>query len=95
MFKVKQSDCRTGWLIVNYAGRVLECEPVYRRHEAAVERCASLNQPRLPYACPRCGQMSDTAGICQSCRGRDREPQGETVKLFEPAPAQISGQMSL
>jgi hypothetical protein len=43
--------------------------------------------------CPRCGQLSDAAGPCATCRAVDREPQGETVRLFEPAPAQMPGQV--
>jgi hypothetical protein len=42
--------------------------------------------------CTRCGQLSDTAGPCATCRASAREPQGETVRLFEPAPAQLEGQ---
>ena len=41
--------------------------------------------------CDRCGQMSDAAGICATCRAVEREPQGETVRLFEPAPAPMPG----
>jgi hypothetical protein len=43
--------------------------------------------------CIRCGQMSDAASVCASCRSGEREPQGEAVRLFEPAPSQIPGQL--
>jgi hypothetical protein len=54
--------------------------------------------------CPRCGQtvasdrdpllfvVNHVPMVCDSCRERDREPQGETVRLFTPAPAQMPGQ---
>lgn len=32
---------------------------------------------------------------CESCRAVDREPQGETVRLFTPAPAVMAGQLEL
>jgi hypothetical protein len=47
--------------------------------------------PRLPYACG-CGQLSDTPGACDACREADRAPQGEAVRLFTPAPAEMPGQ---
>jgi hypothetical protein len=46
-------------------------------------------------ACPRCGQMSDRASRCGVCKALEREPQGEAVRLFEPAPAQLEGQRGL
>ena len=46
--------------------------------------------------CPRCGQTSATIGeVCDSCRAADRQPQGEAVRLFAPAPAVMPGQMEL
>ena len=51
-------------------------------------------RPRLPYVC-RCGQLSGDERVCDSCRDLEREPQGETVRLFQPAPAQIPGQASM
>jgi hypothetical protein len=49
-----------------------------------------------PQACPRCGQTGAMCGeVCITCRAVDREPQGETVRLFEPAPTQIPGQLNL
>lgn len=33
--------------------------------------------------------------VCAPCRTRDRAPQGETVPLFNPAPAGIPGQLLL
>jgi hypothetical protein len=49
--------------------------------------------------CPRCGSQQFTtderaALVCISCRAKDREPQGEVVKLFEPAPTQLEGQLN-
>lgn len=60
----------------------------------------------MAYGCPRCehcGQdtlameVSGRAGraICQRCLDVERAPQGETVRLFEPAPAQLQGQTDL
>jgi hypothetical protein len=49
--------------------------------------------PLVP--CPRCAQMSDAAGVCRACRGLERQPQGETVRLFAAAPNQIPGQLAL
>jgi hypothetical protein len=51
--------------------------------------------PRLPYSCPQCGQMSDVQGHCDTCRDLARAPQGEAVRLFTPAPAQLPGQLNL
>lgn len=48
-------------------------------------------------ACFRCGQTKADPrpfGICPRCASADREPQGETVRLFEPAPAQLPGQLA-
>lgn len=53
--------------------------------------------------CDRCGQLTayDAAeafsgpALCPKCTKLDRAPQGEAVRLFEPAPAQITGQMFL
>jgi hypothetical protein len=39
---------------------------------------------RIPITeCPR----------CNACQQQDRAPQGETVRLFEPAPVQMPGQI--
>lgn len=32
--------------------------------------------------------------VCEPCRKIEREPQGESVKLFEPAPNQMPGQLA-
>jgi hypothetical protein len=47
--------------------------------------------------CPRCGQTSSAmcGEVCVACRTTDRAPQGETVRLFEPAPIQVPGQLAL
>jgi hypothetical protein len=67
------------------------------RHRAD-EPCASpMSAVRGCWAltpCSRCGQMSDAAGVCASCRTLERKPQGETVRLFEPAPTQLPGQLN-
>lgn len=43
--------------------------------------------------CPRCGQTGGEI-VCPSCRKTEREPQGEAMRLFAPAPNQITGQMT-
>jgi hypothetical protein len=57
--------------------------------------------------CERCGQSCITvrpdgwsvpmdrtgAIVCELCRERDRQPQGEAVRLFTPAPAVMPGQL--
>ena len=49
---------------------------------------------RTDISCPGCGQLGrDT--VCDSCREADREPQGESMRLFTPAPNQIPGQLAL
>jgi hypothetical protein len=50
-----------------------------------------------PQPCPRCGQTSSAmcGAVCVACRGLERQPQGETVRLFTPAPNQIPGQLAL
>ena len=48
-------------------------------------------------ACFKCGQIKPDPrpfGACETCRKADRAAQGETVRLFEPAPAQIPGQLA-
>lgn len=67
------------------AGRALHASRAPRRDDG----------PRLPYACPRCEQLSDTPGPCPRCVALERAPQGETVRLFEPAPAVMPGQSGL
>jgi hypothetical protein len=55
------------------------------------------------WPCARCGQeaiMDEStdcaeAHVCESCRAKDCERQGEAMRLFAPAPNQIPGQMSL
>jgi hypothetical protein len=39
---VRQSDCRTGWLVVDERGRTLE---TYRRKESADAAAAAINAP--------------------------------------------------
>jgi hypothetical protein len=55
--------------------------------------------------CKRCGALAAFVeptradfwnaplGVCESCRDRERQPQGEAVRLFTPAPAQMPGQL--
>lgn len=49
--------------------------------------------------CHRCGQRlvvpPAAPRVCEPCRASDREPQGEAVRLFQPAPNQIPGQLNL
>jgi hypothetical protein len=50
--------------------------------------------------CDDCGQFGAYVHLhhgryCDPCVARMRAPQGETVKLFEPAAAQLPGQLSL
>jgi hypothetical protein len=81
----------------NRCGLFAPCE----RHAEPFDSCSRCGQyagfpdanagPRLPYACG-CGQLSDTPGACRACREADRAPQGEAVRLFEPAPATMPGQ---
>lgn len=40
-YRVAQSDCRTGWMVLDAAGRVASC--IYRRRGPALEHCAELN----------------------------------------------------
>lgn len=56
------------------------------------------------WECSRCGQRHAVAlagagqippNICEPCQQQDRKPQGEAVRLFEPAPNQIPGQLAL
>jgi hypothetical protein len=53
--------------------------------------------------CVYCSQIADAKpcdchgerppfGICDACRALERQPQGEAVRLFTPAPAQMPGQ---
>jgi hypothetical protein len=51
---------------------------------------------RIPITeCPRCGaRFLGLPRLCNACQQLDREPQGETVRLFEPAPAQMPGQLA-
>ena len=55
----------------------------------------SAQGPRLPYECQRCGQLSGDDRVCDACRAQDREPQGETVRLFQPAPTQMPGEATM
>jgi hypothetical protein len=46
--------------------------------------------------CTRCGQTVITRAevpICRTCRAIEARPQGERVRLFEPAPEQLPGQL--
>lgn len=46
--------------------------------------------------CPRCGQRSTAyETLCGQCVDADHMPQGETVRLFEPAATQLEGQLSM
>jgi hypothetical protein len=53
--------------------------------------------------CPTCGVLRFAGpadepaytGPCAACVQSDRAPQGEAVRLFTPAPAQLPGQLNL
>lgn len=53
--------------------------------DAVLMDCAECGQSRL------CDPYDDRCGPCVE---QDREPQGEPVRLFAPAPAQLDGQLS-
>lgn len=67
-------------------------------HTATDEKCCQCNGHldcvRDSGECPRCGQRGGET-VCPPCRKLEREPQGETVRLFEPAPTQLEGQLTL
>lgn len=54
------------------------------------------------HSCARCGQSAlegrtvayapGEGFVCNVCLAADRAPQGEAVRLFTPAPAQLPGQ---
>jgi hypothetical protein len=46
--------------------------------------------------CPRCQQLAapGTGAICNTCRDRERTPQGERLALFTPAPTVPAGSMT-
>jgi hypothetical protein len=46
-------------------------------------------------ACLSCGQVQPHIGLCGPCATRSREPQGEAMRLFTPAPTQIAGQLAM
>lgn len=61
------------------------------------------------YTCTQCGQTidprlvvaTDRGGVytvplrCDPCEDALREPQGTAVRLFEPTPTQLEGQLTL
>jgi predicted RNA-binding Zn-ribbon protein involved in translation (DUF1610 family) len=77
-------------LRANVSGKVAsgEAEPVVEIKPAADHF----------HPCSRCGQTVITRAdppVCETCRRLERRSQGETVRLFEPAPNQIPGQLAL
>jgi hypothetical protein len=60
--------------------------------------CTECRQTTIP---PRLVESTDRGGIytvparCERCRDLARAPQGEAVRLFTPAPAQLPGQLNL
>jgi hypothetical protein len=60
-------------------------------HSAHCVQC--FTSFRTDVACPRCGQLG-RADVCTTCRDADRQPQGEAMRLFTPAPTQIPGQFA-
>jgi hypothetical protein len=88
--------------------RVLVPERSRRRGDGLCDECRSRSHAdrapiharyghgAYPYVC-RCGQhaVALEAGaprVCDACRDLARAPQGEAVRLFTPAPAQLPGQ---
>jgi DnaJ-class molecular chaperone len=67
------------------------CKPEHRR--------IAYGHGLVPCECHRCGQRlavpPAAARICEPCRGLERQPQGEAVRLFTPAPTEIPGQLAL
>lgn len=62
-----------------------------------------MEAPYYPFLCSRCHQFTvpgqdlkqhpaDAPLVCDTCRAVEREPQGEAVQLFTPAPAVMRGQ---
>jgi hypothetical protein len=53
------------------------------------------DQP-ISRTCVKCGQLTLTSAdpLCDQCYESARQPQGETVRLFEPAPAQLQGELT-
>lgn len=48
--------------------------------------------------CFKCGQLKNDPrpfGECEPCKALAREPEGESMRLFEPAPVQIRGQQGM
>lgn len=58
-------------------------------------------QTTYPVVCEKCGTVAiativDGARlVCSPCQQQDRAPQGEAMRLFAPAPTQITGQLSM
>jgi hypothetical protein len=70
-----------------------------RSHADRAPIRARYGHGAYPYVC-RCGQHAvalEAAAprVCGACRDLARAPQGETVRLFTPAPAQLPGQLNL
>lgn len=61
-------------------------------HLYTCQRCGQARIPaRLVEPTP-CGGVYTVPPYCDQCAAQDRAPQGETVRLFEPAPTQLPGQ---
>lgn len=47
--------------------------------------------------CAKCGRVTLSSGdpFCVPCEAAARQPQGEPMRLFTPAPTQIAGQLTL
>jgi hypothetical protein len=57
-----------------------------------IHECLRCGQRPAPIIETRCGPF---CGYCDACRDLARAPQGEAVRLFTPAPAQLPGQLNL
>lgn len=67
----------------------LDDEPCTECGGALVVRLAGYEP-----SCPRCGQTG-SPDVCARCLELERAPQGHAIRLFEPAPTPMAGQLEL
>ena len=65
MYRVQQTECRTGWLVVDAAGRA-EPYSIRRQREAATQLAATLNGCVCNHVDLLCDHPTDSA-ICPEC----------------------------
>jgi hypothetical protein len=85
MFNDQQRADHARWAYYNIGAQMCGPRPGQCMYPAAAYYART--GPRLPHECPGCGQLQELEGPCPRCCDVDRAPQGETVRLFEPAPA--------